>query len=238
MKRLWLIQAVGNALLFWCAFSWLGIRDSKSWQLIETAILGLAILIPWLWLQDGTLAYCGDRSQGLWPAFRRGARSLVIFALVVLAFCLLFGAMGKLEPALTTAGERTSSWLTFHLRKPIKPATWVKIYLALLWGARWIVLPAIFLPIAAGAAMNGTRGMRRGGGRIFWLQYLFALVVGLYIPGLLIHWVPKLTGTAPEVLSFVLRFGLAYIILITMWLAVSFFASGGAALSLPSRPRR
>jgi hypothetical protein len=237
MRRLWLIQAVGNALLFWFGFTWLGIRDSKSWQLIETAILGLAILIPWLWLQDGTLAYCGDRSQGLGPAFRRAARTLAIFAFVVIVFALLFWGLGKLEPTLTTAGERTASWLTFHLRKPIKPATWVKIYLGLLWGARWIVLPAVFLPIAAGAAMNGARGMRLGGGRVFWLQYLVALLIGLYVPGFLIHWVPKLTGTIPQVLSFALRFGVAYVLLITMWLAVAFFAASGAAFRLPSQPR-
>ncbi len=65
MKRLWLIQAAGNALLFWCAFTWLGIRDSRNAQLLETAVFGLLILASWLWLQDGTLSYCGDRSQGL-----------------------------------------------------------------------------------------------------------------------------------------------------------------------------
>ena len=49
MRRLWLIQAAGNALLFWCGFTWLGIRDSKTWKLMETAVFGLLILAPWLW---------------------------------------------------------------------------------------------------------------------------------------------------------------------------------------------
>lgn len=226
MKRLWLIQAAGNALLFWCAFAWLGIRDAKSWQLIETAVLGLAILIPWLWLQDGTFAYCADRSQSLGTAFRKSARNLAIFAAVVVVFGLLFWALGKFEGPLTTAGERTASWLTFHLRKPIKPPTWVKIYLGALWGVRWIVLPAVFLPIAAGAAADGAQGMWRGGGRVFWLQYLIALVAGLYLPGLLIHWVPRFSGTVLQVLSFLVRFGLAYVLVITVWLAVAFFAAG------------
>ncbi len=172
MRRLWLMQAAGNALLFWCAFTWLGIHDSRSWQLVETAVLGLLIVIPWLWLQDGTLAYCGDRSQGLWGAFRRGAKTLAIFAVVVIAFGLLLWALGKLQAPLTTAGQRTASWLTFHLRKPVKPATWANIYLALLWGVRWIVLPVLVLPIAAGAASNGVGGLRHGARRVFWLQYL------------------------------------------------------------------
>jgi hypothetical protein len=225
MKRLWVIQAVGNALLFWCAFTWLGIRDSKALQLVETALFGLLILIPWLWLQDGTLAYCSDRSQGLGGSFRRGAKTLATFAAVVIVFGLLFWALGKLEGPLTTAGERTASWLTFHLRKPIKPTTWARAYLAVLWGIRWIVLPVMMLPIAAGAAANGARGLRSKPTKVFALQYLAALAIGLYIPGLLIHWIPKLTETTAQVLSFTVRFGLAYALMITAWLALAFFSA-------------
>ena len=229
MKRLWLIQAAGNALLFWCAFIWLGIRDSRTSQLIETALLGLLILIPWLWLQDGTMIYCGahssDRPLGLWGAFRRGAKTLAVFSAVVLAFVLLCWALGRLEAPLTTAGQRTASWLTFHLRKPVKPATWVRAYHALLWGVRWIVLPVMVLPIAAGAALSGTKGLRHRATRAFCIQYLGALLIGFYIPTLLIHWVPKLTGTTAQLLSFVVRFGIAYVLMVTTWLALTFFST-------------
>jgi len=225
MKRLWLIQAAGNALLFWCAFYWLGIRDSKTWQLAETVVLGLMILVPWLWLQDGTMAYCGDRSQGLWGAFRRSAKTIAVFTTVFLAFVLLLWALGKLEAPLTTAGQRTASWLTFHLRKPIKPASWARAYLAVLWGVRWIVLPIVVLPVVAGVAVNGARGMWRSAPRVFWLQYLGALVAGVYLPAVLMHWVPRLTDTTAQVFSFALRFGIAYVLMITAWLAVAFFSA-------------
>ena len=225
MKRLWLIQAAGNALLFWCAFAWLGIRDSRDWQLAETAVLGLLILASWLWLQDGTFVYCGDRSQGLWTAFRKSLKTLAIFSAVVIVFVVLCWALGKLDEPLTKAGERTASWLTFHLRKPIKPATWVRSYLAVLWGVRWIVLPALVLPVAAGAACNGLRGMGRRGRKVFWLEYLIALIAGLYVPSVLMGWVPKLTGTATQVISFGLRFGFAYVLVITAWLAMTFFSA-------------
>jgi hypothetical protein len=225
MKRLWLIQAVGNLLLFWWAFTWLGLRDSKTTQLVETAIFGLLILLPWLWLQDGTFAYCGDRSQGLWGAFRKGAKTLAIFTVVAIVFALFFWALGKLADPLTTAGQRTASWLTFHVRKPIKPDSWVKAYLALLWGVRWIVLPVLLLPVAAGAAMEGTRGLRRKARVVFCLQYLGALLIGFYVPSVLLHWVPKMTETTAQVISFTLRFGLAYVLMITAWLAVAFFSS-------------
>jgi hypothetical protein len=225
MKRLWLIQAVGNALLFWCAFTWLGIRDSKGWQLTETAVFGVMIAALWLWLQNGTFVYCGDRAVGLWKAFRASLKTLAVFAVVVVAFVLIVWAVGRLEDPLMRAGQRTASWLTFHLRRPVKPATWVHSYLAVLWGLRWIVLPALSLPIAAAAARKGWHGMWCKGRRVFWLEYLIALALGCYLPTVLMGWVPKLTGTATQVLSFVLRFGIAYGLIITAWLATAFFAS-------------
>ena len=225
MKRLWLIQAVGNALLFWCAFTWLGIRDSKTLQLVETALLGLVILVPWLWLQDGTMAFCSDRSQGLWGGFRRGAKTLAIFSAVVILFGLLFWALGKLEAPLMTAGERTASWLTFHLRKPFKPASWSRGYLALLWAVKWIVLPVVMLPVAAGAASEGVRGLKRGPSKVFCVQYLVALAVGYYLPGWLMHWVPNVESTGAQVMSFAVRFSIAYVLMVSTWLSLAFFSA-------------
>jgi hypothetical protein len=224
MKRLWLIQAVGNALLFWAAFTWLGLRDSRNSQLIETALFGLLILIPWLWLQNGTMAYCADRSQGLWAAFRKSLATLALFSAVVVVFAILFWSLGRLQGPLTDAGQRTASWLTFHLRKPFKPPTWIRTYLAILWGVRWIVLPVLMLPLASGVARDGLRGSRLATSRIFWLEYLIALLLGFWIPTLLIHWVPALSGTTAQVLSFVVRCGLAYALIITSWIAVAFFS--------------
>jgi hypothetical protein len=100
----------------------------------------------------------------------------------------------------------------------------VSSYLAILWGLRWIVLPALMLPIAAGAARFGVRGMWRKAKRVFWLVYLAALLVGFYLPSVLMGWVPKFGGTTPQVLSFTLRFGFAYILIVTAWLAAAFFA--------------
>lgn len=224
MKRLWLIQAIANALLFWAAFTWLGLRDSRNSQLIATALFGLLILIPWLWLQNGTLAYCADRSQGLWPAFRKSLATLALFAAVVIVFALLFWSLGRLQRPLTEAGQRTASWLTFHLRKPFRPPTWIRAYLAILWGVRWIVLPVLMLPIASGVSRHGLRGIRLATSRVFWIEYLIALLFGFWIPALLMQWVPALSGTLPQVLSFALRFGLAYLLIISSWLAIAFFS--------------
>ena len=217
MKRLWLIQATGNALLFWSAFTWLGIRDSKSWQLVETGVFGLMIAALWLWLQNGTFFYCAHRPISLWKAYRESLRTLAVFSAVAIGFVVIAWALGQFHDPLTRAGQRTASWLTFHLRKPVKPTTWVGLYLAALWVVRWIVLPVFTLPIAA-------QRVWRLAPRLFWLQYLAALAVGYWLPSVLMTWVPKLTGTAAQIFSFSLRFGIAYALIITAWLSIISFA--------------
>jgi hypothetical protein len=67
--------------------------------------------------------------------------------------------------------------------------------------------------------------MRLRANKVFCVEYLLALVVGFYIPGLLIHWVPNLDGTTAQVMSFAMRFGIAYVLMISMWIAIAFFSA-------------
>jgi hypothetical protein len=223
MKRLWLMQLIGNALVLWLGFMWLGIGDSGAGQLAETVSFGLLIAAPWLWLQNATFAYFADREAGIAAAFRKGLRTLAAFAGIVIAFVVVVWALGLLAGPLARGGQATASWLTFHLRKPAKPAWFVRGYLALLWGVRWIVVPVIFLPLLA--------GYRKLAGRVFWLEYLIALVLGFWVPSLLMSWVPHLTGSVTQVMSFMLRFGVAYLLMITSWIAVSFFSARPAKMA-------
>lgn len=217
MKRLWLMQLTGNALAFWFGFMWLGIGDSRATQLARTVIYGLLIIVPWLWLQNATFAYFGDRKAGVAAAFRKGLRTLARFAGIVIAFVLIVWALGLLAGPLSRAGQATASWLTFHLRKPVKPVWFVRGYLAVLWGLRWIVVPVLFLPLLA--------GYRKLPDRVFWIEYLIALALGFWAPSMLVSWVPHLTGSAAQVMSFLLRFGLAYLLMITSWIAIGFFTA-------------
>ena len=181
MKRLWLIQAVGNALLFWCAFTWLGIRDSKTWQLVETAAARAAdpssVVVAAGWHMS-PIARTGRRVCG--PPFAEApedARDLLGRGDRFRA--ALLGA-GKLEGPLTTAGQRTASWLTFHLRKPIKPQPGR--------GAIWRCFGAcdgLCCP-ADPAGRGGSRKewspwhVANRSRRVFWLEYLLALLTATH----------------------------------------------------------
>ncbi len=62
--------------------------------------------------------------------------------------------------------------------------------------------------------------------------------MGFYVPSLLIHWVPKFTETPAQVLSFAARFGIAYVLLITAWLSVAFFAKPAAGQKASPQTRQ
>ena len=140
------------------------------------------------------------------------------FALALLIFLLVCWGLGALplqKPALWIA-----STLTHSLRKPIKPGTVFKILDDVHWVLQWIIVPLLLL--------------RKRSAR-FWFQYTVVLLVAFVVPSMLIHWTPKLTSTALQVTSFVLRFGIAYCLITTGFVAFwRFTSSGSPVASQPS----
>jgi hypothetical protein len=140
------------------------------------------------------------------------------FAAVLLIFLLICWALNQLP--LDKFGLWLASTLTYRLRKPVKPDSVVRAltYVKLL--VQWIVVPLLLLQ---------RRSPR------FWLQYVAVVLVAFFVPSLLIHWTPKLTSTALQVTSFVLRFGVAYCLVTTGFVAFWRFTSSGSPVeSQPS----
>ena len=101
----------------------------------------------------------------------------------------------------------------------------LRIFNAVRWFVQWVLAPILLLPVAA--CGFGRDSLRQSRKPRFWLEYIVVLVAGFYLPGKLIHWVPRLQATAAEVISFVVRFGIAYCLAVAGWLALAFFSSGG-----------
>ena len=234
LKRLWLIQAGANLTLVALIYLWLGIRDARLSQLLATAILGALIAFIALWLHASAFAYfAGGQPPVLTPVFRETIRRLAPFAVLVVLFLLVWWALNSLQAPLHRAAQWTASTLTFRSRKPVRPATVGAIFSWLLWLVQWVTVPILALPIAAAVAKSGWIGFKPGAFQRsrdwrFWFAYLIAIAGGFYLPYRLVHYAPALHGTAAELLSFVVRFGLAYFLVITGWLALAFFSSGGS----------
>ncbi len=93
------------------------------------------------------------------------------------------------------------------------------------WIVRWVVLPMLFVPLFAGAALHGRRVWRGFSLRALTAP-LFALA-GVWVPLRLLNWTPHLSSFAMEMTSFVLRAAAAYLLFVLAWLWFAHWMSGG-----------
>jgi len=160
MRRLFLLQLAGNALLLWLAYEWLGVDESSGLKLVWSTVDALLILALGCWLHGATMIYGSAKAETINSAFRATLRNLWILVLLAVAVLAIYGLVGKWETASDQPAFQLASWLTLKLRKPVKPATVRWIFHAVFWIVRWSVLPVLMLPLAGGLVQHGWRGWR------------------------------------------------------------------------------
>jgi hypothetical protein len=186
-----LIHLGGNAALVVLFYLWLGLADRTAGDLVISAVLLLLIVCGALWLYGVTMAAFHARAGQ--PVFFQGLRRLPKFA----PWGLLIGAV---VAAVVWRWPRFPFWLT---------------------GAATVLA---ILPLASQAAGGGftTRDAVKMLGRPhYWLAGILAVVLGLYLPKLLLGWVPETTGLLMQSISLVFRSGLAALLAVISWLALS-----------------
>ncbi len=230
-KPVWLVHLVVNAGLILLAYTWLWISDATLWELALTALVAGVFFVVLLWLHGATLAHFrrlhSGQSAGFWRTLRGTLPRLpAITAWAMLAF-LFWLLAAVLAAVLIVAAALSASALTGFFRTPISPETIGRMYLAFLRVAGWILLPLFLLPLASVVADEGRRGLGRRGWRLawracrrfrYWLNYFAVFLLGVYLPLWLINWVPSLEGLFSQSASLLVRFSLAYLLMVSSWL--------------------
>jgi len=144
------VQLVGNALLLWLGYYWLGLGETRAATLAWSALVALLLLTLACWLHGATFAYfSGTRRLPL-----RRLPLLVAAAIVLLA---VYWALAQWADYSSQPAFKIASYLTLTFRKPVKPATVLKVFNYALWLVRWMVVPALALPILCGIATPAAR---------------------------------------------------------------------------------
>jgi len=228
-RKLCALHLVANALLLWLGYEWLGVAESTRLRLVLSAVDALAILALACWLHGATFAYFrGEEKVG--AAFRLALRHL---GALLGAAVLVIVVYGLLTWAANAAGQpafQLASWMTLHLRKPVKPATIAHVFGVGFWLIRWVVLPVGLLPMASGIASRGWRGAGEIGWRARWRSWLVvpaALLVGLRVPFVLLGWVPGVEAFSLQMASFVVRIGVGYVLFVGMALGLAWWTGRG-----------
>jgi hypothetical protein len=267
IRTLCLAHLLGNALLLWLGYYWLGLGEESAGVLLWSLLVAAAMALGACWLHGAAFACWAGPSD---RPFRLALRNLAPIAAAAVAVAALYLLLARWAGYSSQPAFRIASWLTLALRKPVKPATVLAVFNAALWVVRWAVLPALLLPRFAGVAARGWRGFCGAGAsacqplpdgapsgpgslragraatalraatvreRLGWLfrdkllgRLLAApvlLLCAFRLPFLLMGWVPRVGGFWLEMLSFVVRFAVAYLLFVGAWLLLVFLTSSG-----------
>jgi len=230
-----------NALLLWLGYYWLGIGESRTASLLWSAVVALVLVSLACCLHGATFAYFAGQAVGqdtdLPSSFRTALRNLLAIYAALVVVLLLYFMLTRWSDYSTQPAFDISSWLTLKFRKPVRPNSVFRIFRAVTWFVRWVVLPVILLPWVAAVSFQGWRGLRHriAKPRRYWLQAPVLLLCALWVPFVLLGWVPYTGKFAIEMASFVIRLVAAYLLFVAAWLLLAFLTAGGKpVLSHPS----
>jgi len=232
VRRLCLVHLAANALLLWLGYEWLGVGESTIPRLLWSAVFALAILSMACWLHGATFAYfrMPDGSR-ITAAFRAALQCLLPLLLVAIGIMALYALLARWADYSPQPALKLASYLTLKFRKPVKPATVMAGFNLALWLVRWVLLPLVLLPMASAIATRGWRGFAEVGwcGRAWLLAPVF-LLAGLWLPFVLLGWVPRMGPFWLQMASFLVRIGLAYLLFVAAAIALAFVTSRGRAV--------
>lgn len=234
-KRLWLIQVIGNALLFAIFAGWLLLPVASDLHLLLNGAIVIVLVAAALVLHGGTLNFYSEQNRGekflALGAFRRAVRNLL--AIAASAF-LLFAFWALLDS--------TESWqiaFPFYLRSLLPE--FIRMHVGV-WGlqifvegivftVRWIGIPGLLLPLLLESSNVGFRAFGKPGRAAlrnsasrpsYWLVLLLAAFVGCLAPLGLLDWTPEFKNPTVhiELISLIARLGVSYVLMIASWLVV------------------
>jgi hypothetical protein len=226
------LQLMANALLLWLAYEWLALPESTEARLVWSAVAALAILAAASWLHGATFtSFRSDGKMGAGEAFRTTLRHLLPLMLMVLAAIAIYWYLAWWAGYSVTPATKLASWLTLEFRKPVRPAIVMRCFNVVLWMVRWVLLPAELLPLFSGVAARGWRGFNEFGwrrySRLYRLEVPLLTLCALWLPFRLVDWVPRVNGFTMEMVSFVLRMAVAYLLFVSAAMVLAFLTSRG-----------
>jgi hypothetical protein len=224
--KLWVVNLLGNAVVLASWYWWLLIPDAHRWQIAWTVLQAIVTIIFVVWLRAGTLAWfrvAEFRSQPVvGAAFRRGARHMVPLAI----WAALGGVIIWIVISLGNYTPQFGVWIRQKVTAGPSPRSVMHASDWLLFLLLWIVLPAVWIPVATTISASGFSGahivrswrvLRRA---TYWVLLCVLMFCATWVPYKLVTWVPELTTMRQQAWSAGLRFFAAYLVMITAFIAV------------------
>jgi hypothetical protein len=217
------LHLIGNALLLWLGYIWLGMTEADGPHLAASALVLLVFGLGALWLHATALAFFGQQNlaAAASTALRRLPRLFALAVVVTLIYGLLLYCYGAFDHMAFVIGSAA----TMTLRRPVPPARVLACFHAIIWLLRWVVVPALALPLAARiVSKTPPRLFRRWP---YWFAVAALLLCAIWLPLRLPDWIPTANGFGMQAASLAVRIGFGYLLFVTALLALEFFTAAG-----------
>lgn len=207
-----LLQIVGTAVILLVGFFWLEVPDSRTWQLIFTFLLALALLAGALWVYARVI-------RGLRAAHPSCSMKLAVLTLLGWAILkwILIALVSVINNNVDKRAGYWNSQLSVHMRTIFtyeRLGKWQHDLVSILI---WVVIPAIILPFIIETTSRGLSsdvwrtGLKTLARWQHWLTIVVAVTLGCTITHGLVKWHPA-HGVTTELISVGLRVTIVYII--------------------------
>jgi hypothetical protein len=230
LRRLALAHLLANAVLLGCGYYWLGIGESRTTALAWSALIAILLIALACSTYGATFAFFAERRQ-VRLAWKIAIRNLLPLSAAAAAIAVAYWLLALLEDYSSDPAFTIASFLTLKLRKPVTPASVLRVFDDVLWLIRWVVLPVVLLPMLAAISTRGWQGfeMIGAGARKWWYWFAAPLLLlgAAWAPLKLLGWKPRFESFALEMVSFLLRATFAYLLFGAAWLALAFATSAG-----------
>jgi hypothetical protein len=233
--RLWLIQFVGNPLLFLLFAGWLLIPVANTFYIILNALVAILFIAATATLHGGTLNYFSERDLSLYVPlkrmFLRALRNIIPILICAALVYFLWMLTDKFDDLQETFPTYLRSTLSAPMRKHISLFALENTFAVVAFALRWILIPGIILPFAAAASNNGFRGLGIGGFRrlknaigsfSYWLILTLAGIVGVYATETILDLTPNFATSTyhHELFSLVIRLVISYTLALIAWMVI------------------
>jgi len=226
-----LALAVLSALWGFGAYQWLWLSEASALVLLLTFVWGLAQLVVAVGMLAGTTVAATEAAMTAAP--RLGVRDLARFGLTQFVRCLLMATGGivlvrvlsELFDWVNSRALEVASFLRLHLETAVHPVTIEQVFEA---------IEAVIWVIVGGFLVSFLIILLRAGWRAAWGQagrtlanccwrtpFLTCLLTALVFGGLsyaLATWRPEVTPGFWDYSQFVVRTGIALLLLVAGWL--------------------
>lgn len=234
-RAICLLHLVGDALILWLGYAWLSLGESNALHLLFSALVVALFACGSAWLHALALVHF-DGAAG--PSLRTAAfiafRHLSPLLALVIAASICYAVLAWLYVSLGGLAFTIGSYFTMLFRKPVPPAKVLAAFHVVIWLLRWLVVPALLIPMAASVAVRGWRGFgfpHQSRRALYWLQVLCLLLAAVWLPMKLLAWVPAMPNFAAEMASFLIRLAVAYLLFAGVLLLLEWRTAGGRPLA-------